>query len=48
MEGHMPLWGPVGTRDVNWHGQIAALLRDGYPGFPEHGDPLAWTAEGRW
>ncbi len=33
MEGHTPIWGPVGTRDVNWHGQIAALLRDGYRGY---------------
>lgn len=33
MEGHSPIWGPVGTRDVNWHAQIAALLRDGYAGF---------------
>lgn len=32
MEGHTPVWGPVGTRRVDWKGQIAALLRDGYKG----------------
>lgn len=32
MEGHKPVWGPVGTRRVDWKGQIAALLRDGYQG----------------
>jgi sugar phosphate isomerase/epimerase len=33
MEGHTPVWGPVGTRTVNWHGQVEALLRDGYKGY---------------
>ena len=32
MEGHTPVWGPLGTRHVDWKGQIAALLRDGYAG----------------
>lgn len=32
MEGLTPIWGPVGTRRVDWKGQIAALLRDGYTG----------------
>jgi sugar phosphate isomerase/epimerase len=32
MEGHKPVWGPVGSRHVDWKGQIAALLRDGYQG----------------
>lgn len=32
MEGHTPVWGPLGTRRVDWKGQIAALLRDGYSG----------------
>lgn len=32
MEGHKPIWGPLGTRHVDWKGQIAALLRDGYRG----------------
>ncbi len=30
MDGHKPEWGPLGTRDVDWKGQIAALLADGY------------------
>lgn len=33
MNGHKPEWGPLGTRDVDWKGQIAALIRDGYPGY---------------
>ncbi|WP_031495202.1 sugar phosphate isomerase/epimerase family protein [Bryobacter aggregatus] len=33
MEGMTPIWGPVGTRDVDWKGQIAALVADGYRGF---------------
>jgi sugar phosphate isomerase/epimerase len=33
MEGHTPIWGPVGTRDVNWRQQVGALLRDGYRGY---------------
>jgi sugar phosphate isomerase/epimerase len=33
MEGHTPVWGPVGTRHVDWKGQIAALLADGYAGY---------------
>ena len=33
MEGHKPVWGPVGTRSVDWKGQVAALLRDGYRGY---------------
>jgi sugar phosphate isomerase/epimerase len=32
MEGHKPVWGPVGTRHVDWKGQIQALLDDGYAG----------------
>lgn len=32
MEGHKPIWGPVGTRHVDWKGQIQALLNDGYRG----------------
>ena len=30
---HKPIWGPVGTRAVDWKGQIAALKADGYQGF---------------
>ena len=33
MEGHKPIWGPVGTRHVDWKGQIAALTADGYDGW---------------
>jgi L-ribulose-5-phosphate 3-epimerase len=33
MEGHQPIWGPVGTRSVNWKGQLAALYNDGYRGW---------------
>jgi L-ribulose-5-phosphate 3-epimerase len=33
MEGLRPIWGPLGTRAVDWKGQIAALLDDGYRGF---------------
>ncbi len=33
MEGQKPIWGPLGTRTVDWKGQIAALLADGYKGY---------------
>jgi L-ribulose-5-phosphate 3-epimerase len=33
MEGDKPVWGPLGTRHVDWKGQIAALWNDGYRGF---------------
>ena len=33
MEGHKPIWGPLGTRSVDWKGQIAALMADGYTGW---------------
>lgn len=33
MEGHKPIWGPVGTRDVDWKGQVAGLWNDGYRGW---------------
>jgi L-ribulose-5-phosphate 3-epimerase len=33
MEGDRPVWGPLGTRHVQWKAQIAALLNDGYTGF---------------
>lgn len=33
MEGHTPVWGPLGTRSVDWKGQIQALLADGYRGY---------------
>ncbi|MBI1897119.1 MAG: sugar phosphate isomerase/epimerase [Acidobacteria bacterium] len=33
VEGHAPVWGPLGTRSIDWKGQIAALLSDGYEGW---------------
>jgi sugar phosphate isomerase/epimerase len=32
VEGHQPEWGPLGTCGIDWKGQIAALVADGYPG----------------
>ncbi len=32
LEGTKPIWGPVGTCGLDWRGQIAALLADGYQG----------------
>ena len=33
VEDHKPEWGPLGTRAIDWKGQIAALLDDGYRGW---------------
>lgn len=33
MIGHQPVWGPLGTRHVDWKGQVSALLADGYKGY---------------
>ncbi len=33
LDGHQPEWGPLGTRHIDWKGQIAALLADGYRGY---------------
>ncbi len=33
VDGHKPDWGPLGTRAIDWKGQIAALLSDGYRGY---------------
>jgi len=33
LDGQTPKWGPLGTRDLDWKGQIAALLGDGYRGY---------------
>jgi L-ribulose-5-phosphate 3-epimerase len=33
MEGAKPVWGPVGTRAVDWKGQLKALKQDGYEGW---------------
>ncbi len=33
VEGHRPVWGPLGEGAIDWRGQIAALVRDGYRGW---------------
>jgi sugar phosphate isomerase/epimerase len=33
LDGHKPVWGPVGTRSIDWKGQLAALKQDGYTGY---------------
>src|SRR2546427_410201 len=33
VEGHKPIWGPVGEGGIDWRGQIAALAADGYTGW---------------
>jgi len=33
LDGHTPVWGPLGTRNIDWKGQIAALLNDRYAGY---------------
>ena len=33
VEGHKPIWGPVGEMGVDWRGQFAALHADGYTGW---------------
>ncbi len=33
MDGHKPVWGPLGEGDVDWKGQFAALKADGYDGY---------------
>ena len=33
LEGHKPIWGPLGECDIDWRGQIDALARDGYGGY---------------
>ena len=46
VRGGVPTWGPIGEMDVDWPGQAAALVRDGYAGWislethwrGEHGD----------
>ncbi|MDX1982456.1 MAG: sugar phosphate isomerase/epimerase family protein [Bryobacteraceae bacterium] len=30
---HKYVWGPLGTRSIDWKGQMQALKADGYPGF---------------
>ena len=33
VEGHKPIWGPLGEGGIDWKGQIAALAHDGYKGW---------------
>jgi len=33
LEGHKPIWGPLGDCDIDWEGQIDALAEDGYSGY---------------
>ena len=33
LDGHTPRWGPLGVCALDWKGQIAALLADGYRGY---------------
>jgi L-ribulose-5-phosphate 3-epimerase len=32
MSGEKPAWGPLGEMGIDWKGQVAALVRDGYKG----------------
>ncbi len=33
VEGHRPIWGPLGEGAIDWGGQVGALARDGYGGW---------------
>ena len=33
LDDHKAVWGPLGTRAVDWKGQIVALLKDRYAGY---------------
>ncbi len=33
MDGHQPVWCPIGDGVVGWRGQVDALVRDGYQGW---------------
>jgi L-ribulose-5-phosphate 3-epimerase len=33
LEGHKPVWEPLGDGDIDWQGQIDALAEDQYTGF---------------
>jgi sugar phosphate isomerase/epimerase len=33
LRDHKPAWGPLGECELDWRGQIAALLADGYRGW---------------
>jgi sugar phosphate isomerase/epimerase len=33
LNGHKPIWGPLGECDIDWKGQLDALAADGYTGY---------------
>jgi sugar phosphate isomerase/epimerase len=33
LDGHKALWGPLGECDLDWKGQVQALVNDGYKGY---------------
>lgn len=33
LDGHKPVWEPLGDGDIDWQGQIDRLAEDGYDGF---------------
>jgi len=33
LDGHRPIWGPLGVCAVDWKGQLTALVADGYRGW---------------
>jgi len=33
LDGHKPVWGPLGEGAIDWKGQFAALKQDGYNGY---------------
>jgi sugar phosphate isomerase/epimerase len=33
LEGHKPVWEPIGDGDIDWQGQVDALADDNYDGF---------------
>jgi sugar phosphate isomerase/epimerase len=33
LDGHKPIWGPLGECDIDWKGQLDALAADGYTGY---------------
>ena len=41
LEGHKPVWEPLGEGDIDWQGQIDALARDGYERIHPSGNLLA-------
>jgi sugar phosphate isomerase/epimerase len=42
-----PVWGAIGEMDVDWRGQIAALVRDGYAGAISLENALDGAARGQ-